>query len=80
MLTCDANSHAISLATNYRLFAHRDVSYRFRGGGNDIVLEFDLSREFKNGTCVSYKVYDVASTYGLDSLPGLTKCLSLHVK
>ena len=41
MFTCDVNKRAltlaISLAVNYRLFSHSDVSYRFNGK-NDIVV------------------------------------------
>ena len=32
-------SHAISLAVNYRLFSHGDVSYRFNGKNDNVVLE-----------------------------------------
>ena len=43
MFTCDvtkARSFApISLAVNYRLFSHGDVSYRFNGKNDNIVLE-----------------------------------------
>ena len=35
-----ALSHAISLAVNYRLFSHGDVSYRFNGKNDNVVLEF----------------------------------------
>ena len=41
----NALSHAISLAVNYRLFSHGDVSYRFNGKNDNVVLElclFDL--------------------------------------
>ena len=31
--------HAISLALNYRLFSHGDVSYRFNGKNDNVVLE-----------------------------------------
>ena len=31
--------HAISLAVNYRLFSHGDVSYRFKGKNDNVVLE-----------------------------------------
>ena len=34
-----ARSHAISLAVNYRLFSHSDVSYRFNGKNDNVVLE-----------------------------------------
>ena len=34
-----ALSHAISLAVNYRLFSHCEVSYRFNGKNDNIVLE-----------------------------------------
>ena len=34
-----AISHAISLAVNYRLFSHGDVSYRFNGKNDNVVLE-----------------------------------------
>ena len=34
-----ALSHAISLAVNYRLFSHGDVSYRFNGKNDNVVLE-----------------------------------------
>ena len=37
-----AVSHAISLAVNYRLFSHGDVSYWFNGKNDNVVLEFDL--------------------------------------
>ena len=32
-------SHAISLAVNYRLFSHGDVSYRLNGKNDNVVLE-----------------------------------------
>ena len=32
-------SHAILLAVNYRLFSHGDVSYRFNGKNDNVVLE-----------------------------------------
>ena len=35
-----ALSHAISLAVNYRLFSHGDVSYRFNGKNDNVVLEY----------------------------------------
>ena len=35
-----ALSHAISLAVNYRLFSHGDVSYRFNGENDNVVLEY----------------------------------------
>ena len=34
-----AVSHAISLAVNYCLFSHGDVSYRFNGKNDNVVLE-----------------------------------------
>ena len=34
--------HAISLAVNYRLFSHSDVSYRFNGKNDNVVLEYPL--------------------------------------
>ena len=34
-----ALSHAISLAVNYRLFSHGDVSYKFNGKTDNVVLE-----------------------------------------
>ena len=34
-----APSHAILLAVNYRLFSHGDVSYRFNGKNDNVVLE-----------------------------------------
>ena len=37
-----ALTHAISLAVNYRLFSHADVSYRFNGENDNVVLEFSL--------------------------------------
>ena len=37
-----ARSHAISLAVNYRLFSHGDVSNRFNGKNDNVVLEFGL--------------------------------------
>ena len=40
-----ALSHAISLAVNYRLFSHGDVSYRFSGKNDNVVLEFPFKRE-----------------------------------
>ena len=46
MFTCDVTkarlSHAISLAMNYRLFSHGDVSYRFNGKNDNVVLESGL--------------------------------------
>ena len=38
-----ALSHAISLAVNVRLFSHGDVSYRFNGKNDNVVLEFVFS-------------------------------------
>ena len=38
-------SHAISLAVNYRLFLHGDVSYRFNGENDNVVLELPLTFE-----------------------------------
>ena len=35
-----ALSHAISLAVNYHLFSHGDVSYRFNGKNDNVVLEY----------------------------------------
>ena len=35
-----ALSHVISLAVNYRLFSHGDVSYRFNCKNDNVVLEF----------------------------------------
>ena len=35
-------SHALSLAVNYRLFSHGDVSYRFNGKNDNVVLEFKI--------------------------------------
>ena len=44
MFTCNvtkARSFArISLAVNYRSFSHGDVSYRFNGKNDNVVLEF----------------------------------------
>ena len=37
-----ALSHALSLAVNYRLFSHGDVSYRFNGKTDNVVLEYPL--------------------------------------
>ena len=37
-----ALSIAISLAVNYRLFSHGDVSYRFNGKNDNVVLELLL--------------------------------------
>ena len=37
-----ALSHAISLAMNYRLFSHGDVSYRFNGKNDNVVLELSV--------------------------------------
>ena len=37
-----ALSHAISLAVNYRLFSHGDVSYRFNGKNDNVVLEYSI--------------------------------------
>ena len=34
--------HVISLAVNYRLFAHSDVSYRFNGENDNVVLEYKI--------------------------------------
>ena len=34
--------HAISLAVNYRLFSHVDVSYKFNGKNDKVVLEFRI--------------------------------------
>ena len=38
-----ALSHVISLAGNYRLFAHSDVSYRFNGESDNVVLEYNIN-------------------------------------
>ena len=38
-----ALSHAISLAVNYRLFSHGDVSYRFNGKNDNVVLEYCIN-------------------------------------
>ena len=38
-----ALSHAISLAVNYRLFSHGDVSYRFNGENDNVVLESNIT-------------------------------------
>ena len=35
-----AISHANSLAVNYRLFSQGDVSYRFNGKNDNVVLEY----------------------------------------
>ena len=37
-----ALSHAISLAVNYHLFSHGDVSYRFNGKNDNVLLEFAI--------------------------------------
>ena len=37
-----ALSHAISLAMNYCLFSHGDVSYRFNGGNDNVVLVYEI--------------------------------------
>ena len=47
-----ALSHAISLAVNYRLFSHSDVSYRFNGKNDNVVLELTLS------LCRKYAIRD----------------------
>ena len=41
-----ALSHAITLAVNYRLFSHGDVSYRFNEKNDNVVLEYHTSHEF----------------------------------
>ena len=38
-----ALSHSVSLAVNYRLFSHGDVSYRFNGKNDNVVLELLIS-------------------------------------
>ena len=38
-----ALSHAISLAVNYRLFLHSDVSFRFNGKNEKVVLEYCIN-------------------------------------
>ena len=38
--------HAISLAVNYGLFSHGDVSYRFNGKNDNVVLEFSIDSHF----------------------------------
>ena len=44
-----ALSHPISLAVNYRLFSHGDVSYRFNGKNDNVVLEiFMLHAKFQD--------------------------------
>ena len=50
-----ALSHAISLAVNYRLFSHGDVSYRFNGKNDKVVLELllKLSTDFFPGSTSS---------------------------
>ena len=40
-----ALSPAISLAVNYRLFSHGDVSYRFNGKNDNVVLEYGVWNE-----------------------------------
>ena len=44
--------HKISLAVNYRLYSHGDVSYRFNGKNDNVVLElviiFKLVNENEN--------------------------------
>ena len=37
-----ALSHAISLAVNYRLFSHGDVSYSFNGKNDNVELELSI--------------------------------------
>ena len=39
-----ALSHAISLAVNYGLFSHGDVSYRFNGKNDNVVLEEQIKK------------------------------------
>ena len=41
-----AFSHAISFTVNYSLFTHSDVSYRFNGENDHVVLEFCF--QYKN--------------------------------
>ena len=38
-----ALSHAILLAVNYRLFSHDEVSYRFNGKNDKVMLEFPFT-------------------------------------
>ena len=40
-----ALSHIISFAGNYRLFAHSDVSYRFNGESDNVVLEYNIIQQ-----------------------------------
>ena len=46
MFTCDVIkiqvSHAVSLAVNYRLFSHGDVSHRLNGKNDNVVLELNF--------------------------------------
>ena len=42
-----ALSHAISLAVNYRLFSHGDVSYRFNGKNDNVVLELSVKKSLQ---------------------------------
>ena len=42
--SADVNVY-ISLAVNYRLFSHDDVSYRFNGENDNIVLEYKINSE-----------------------------------
>ena len=56
--------HAISLAVNYRLFSHGDVSYRFNGKNDNVVLESKIKIK---GTCKNRLSKAVlASTHNLD--------------
>ena len=46
-LHATSQKRALSLAVNYRLFSHGDVSYRFNGKNDYVVLElliFDLGK------------------------------------
>ena len=43
-----ALTHAISLAVDYRLFSHGDVSYRFNGKNDNVVLESKIIHRKQN--------------------------------
>ena len=56
LLTSICITHAISLAVNYRLFSHGDVSYRFNGENDNVVLELNLIGDFYSYLHVNFAV------------------------
>ena len=57
-----ALSHTISLAVNYRFFSHRDVSYRFNGKNDNVLLEFPIVDRYLCYFCFKL-IIKVPNTY-----------------